>query len=306
MKFFKYLSPDRIGVLKDGHIRFTPPGDFNDPFESFPYFKAIAPQKDIEVFIEEKGWDQKEIEGMLEESWKDQLRKKPNIKIPFSAVKGWMTAMMEQGKPALTDFFIKFMTMEGTFHRKFAIDTLLNAMNQEIGMLCLTEKSDNLLMWAHYTSNHTGFVIQFNTQNSFFDQRKKPNEIRGYLTKVRYTKKRPEIILMDPNIPKEQTIDRWVNDIFFVKSEHWEYEQEWRMILTLRDCQQVIQKDSYKIHLFPFPKDSVKTVILGCKISKDNKDSIVRIIKQDRSYSNVEIIQAKIDDKEYRLNFMQI
>jgi len=305
MQIFKYLSPDRIAVLKDGYIRFTPPGDFNDPFESFPYFKAIAPQKDIDAFIEEKGWDQKEIEGMSEESWKAQLRKNPNINIPFSAVKGWITSMMEQGKPALTDFFKKFMTMEGSFHRKLAIETLLNAMNQEIGMLCLTEKRDNLLMWAHYTLNHTGFVIQFETQNLFFDQRKNPNEIRRHLKKVRYTKKRPELTLMDPSLSKEQTIDRWVNDIFFVKSEHWEYEQEWRMAMTLRDCQRVIQKDSHKIHLFPFPKDSVKAVILGCKISKDNKDSIMQIVTQDRNYSHVEIIQAKIDEKEYRLNFMQ-
>lgn len=306
MQIFKYFSPDRIDVLEDGHIRFTPPGDFNDPFESFPYFKAIAPQKDIDAFIEDKGWDKIKIEGMLEESLKAQLRKNPNIKIPFCAVKEWMNAMMEQGKPALTDYFKKFMTMDGTFHRELAINTLLNAMNQEIGMLCLTEKRDNLLMWAHYTSNHTGFVIQFDTQNSFFDQRNKPNEIRGHLKKVRYTKKRPELTLMDPNISKEQTIDRWVNDIFFVKSEHWEYEQEWRMALTLRDCQRVIQKDGYKIHLFPFPKDCVETVILGCKISKDKKDSVMRIVKQDRSYSHVEIIQAKIDDKEYQLNFMQI
>ena len=306
MQVFKYLSPDRIDVLKDGHTRFTPPSDFNDPFEAFPYFKAIAPQKNIDAFIEEKGWDQRKIENMLEESWKAQLRKNPSIKIPFSAVKGRMTAIMAQEKPVQIDYFKKFMTMDGAFHRKLAINTLLNAMNQEIGMLCLTEKRDNLLMWAHYTSNHTGFVIQFDTQNSYFDQRKKANEIRGHLKKVRYTKKRPELTLMDPNISKEQTIDRWVNDIFFVKSEHWEYEQEWRMALTLRDCQRVIRKDSYKIHLFPFPKDSVRTVILGCKISKDKKDSIMRIVKQDRSYSHVEIVQAKIDDKEYRLNFMQI
>ena len=306
MSVFKYLSPDRIDVLKDGYIRFTQPSEFNDPFESFPYFKAIAPKKDIDSFIEKEGWDQKEIEKIAEESWKSQLRKNPNLNIPFSIVKESMMGMMEQGKPFLTEHFKRFMTMDGPLHRKIAIDTLLDAMNKEIGILSLTEKFDNLLMWAHYTSNHTGFVIQFDKQNSFFDQRNKPNEIRGHLRKVCYTKNRPELTLMDPSLSKEETIDRWAKDIFFVKSEHWIYEQEWRMVLTLRDCQRVLEKGGCKVHLFPFPKDSVKAVMLGCRISKDTKNSIIETIREDPYFSHVKVIQAKIDDKKYKLNFNPI
>ncbi len=243
---------------------------------------------------------------LLEQSWRTQLKKNPSINIPFNAVKEQMITMMEQGTPILTNFITNFMTMDEAFCREFTVQTLLNAMNQEVGILCLTEKHDNLLMWAHYTLNHSGFVIGFDTQSSFFDQRRKTNEIRGHLKKVRYTKKRPELTLIDPSISREQNFDRWVNDIFFVKSEHWEYEKEWRMVLTLRDCQQVIQKGSNTIHLFPFPKDSVKSVILGCKMSAKKKESIVKTIMQDQNYSHVEIMQAKIDDKEYRLNYIRI
>ena len=306
MKIFKYLSSERIDVLKNAHIGFTPPGAFNDPFESFPYFKAIAPKWDMDRFIEQKGWDQRKIEDMLEESWEAQLQKYPNLKIPFSSVKGLMTAMLEQARPNLTDHFKQFMTVDGETYRELAIDTLLNAMNREIGILCLTEKRDNLLMWAHYASNHSGFVVQFDTESSYFDQRKKTDEIRGHLRKVRYAKKQPELVLMDRNLSQEQTIDRWVDDIFFVKSKHWEYEQEWRMAMTLRDCQRVIQRGSHKIHLFPFPKDSVRALILGCKISKEDKDFIIKIVEQDADYSHVEIIQAKIDDKKYRLKFLAV
>lgn len=32
-------------------------------------------------------------------------------------------------------------------------------MNDLIGLLCLTEKPDNLLMWAHYADSHAGFVV---------------------------------------------------------------------------------------------------------------------------------------------------
>ena len=42
--------------------------------------------------------------------------------------------------------------------------TLEHAPNV-IGVLSLSEKRDNLLMWAHYAAQHTGFVIGFDSEN---------------------------------------------------------------------------------------------------------------------------------------------
>jgi hypothetical protein len=39
-----------------------------------------------------------------------------------------------------------------------AIDS---AFNKNVGVLCLSEVRDSLLMWGHYTENHEGFVIGF-------------------------------------------------------------------------------------------------------------------------------------------------
>jgi hypothetical protein len=40
----------------------------------------------------------------------------------------------------------------------------------------LTEAPDNLLMWAHYAKNYTGFCIGFNSCHWFFS---KSNDIYG-------------------------------------------------------------------------------------------------------------------------------
>lgn len=236
MPIYKYFSLERIDILKNAHIRFTQPAAFNDPFESFPYFKTIAPENDIDDFLGKYKWDDNELEKKLEKSWQEL----PQENIPFDLVKCPLKAMMEQLKPFITNLTKRSMTMEEPLFRKVVLDALILAMNKVIGILCLTEKRDNLLMWAHYSSNHTGFVIEFNENHSFFDRRTKENEIRRHLKKVRYSLKRPEVTLFDTGLSNEENIDRRIKDIFWVKSKHWEYEQEWRMIYTLRDCQKTI------------------------------------------------------------------
>jgi hypothetical protein len=42
MRLYKYVSPERTDVLKNGLIRFTQPTSFNDPFETFPYLQSLG------------------------------------------------------------------------------------------------------------------------------------------------------------------------------------------------------------------------------------------------------------------------
>ena len=59
METFKYLPPDRVDVLESGHIRFTPPGDFNDPFEAFPYFKSMHLVRMLKLISKKNGTKKK-------------------------------------------------------------------------------------------------------------------------------------------------------------------------------------------------------------------------------------------------------
>lgn len=306
MPIYKYVSSERIDIIKNAHIRFTQPAAFNDPFESFPYFKTIAPEKDVDDFLHTHKWDEKEVEKMLEESWEKQLQKYPIINIPFNLVKVHLKAMMEGSKPFITDLFKGFMSMQEPFYRKMALSALMQGINKETGMLCLTEKRDNLLMWAHYSSNHTGFVIEFNENHTFFDQRTKENEIRGHLKKVRYSLKRPEVTLFDQSLSNQKNIDKWMRNIFWVKSKHWKYEQEWRMTYTLRDCQKMIPSQPHDICLFPIPKSCIIGLILGCRISSEDKKVLLDLVRNDKEYSHIKLIQSKMDERDFKLNFADI
>jgi hypothetical protein len=66
---YKYLQPTCIDVLEQKLIRFTQPGDFNDPFEFRPYIHTAASGDEVRSHVE-ANFDQL-VDGsdLLEESW---------------------------------------------------------------------------------------------------------------------------------------------------------------------------------------------------------------------------------------------
>lgn len=197
------------------------------------------------------------------------------------------------------------MCLKGDNTRDFALKSINNAINNAFGILSLTQTPDNILMWSHYAENHTGFVLEFDETHSFFDQRKTGIELSGHVKEVRYTNERPKFSLFNPDESQADNRDKWVKDFVWVKSYEWSYENELRMLYPLRDSKWVIPNGSDKIYLFPLPMNSIKSIIFGCKMSEDKKTEIKKIISDNSSCSHMQLKQAVIDDKEYKLNILE-
>ena len=45
------------------------------------------------------------------------------------------------------------------------VDIMTNYVNS-LGIFCLSERSDDILMWSHYSNGHRGVCLQFNLLNS--------------------------------------------------------------------------------------------------------------------------------------------
>jgi len=301
MAIYKYVTAERIDIFKNGHIRFTQPSVFNDPFETFPYFFAIAPEDAVDDFLKKQ--PKEKFEQSLSEAWTKECQKY-GINIPLSMVRGLMPKA-EDVQPIIHNWLKQFMTMKQPDFRNLATHTILEGINKAFGMLCLTEKPDNLLMWAHYSRNHTGFVIEFDEKHDFFDPKTSDKQIANKLMKVRYAKKRPEITLFDPAVSSEQNLEHWANDLFLVKSEHWEYEQEWRMIRSLKECTKIMN-GSEEIYLYPIPLECITGIIWGCRILESARDFLYLRVRGNKEFSHVRLWQASINEKEYKLDFKEI
>jgi hypothetical protein len=83
-------------------------------------------------------------------------------------------------------------------------------LKNRLGILCLTQRPDNHMMWVHYARNHTGFVLGFDSSAAFFRENRT-------LRRVIY-RSRPKVLL-EPGV-----------DACFYKSEVWKDEEEWRCV----------------------------------------------------------------------------
>src|SRR5208283_4003778 len=107
---------------------------------------------------------------------------------------------------------------------------------------CLTETSDDHLMWVHYARNHTGFVLGFDATADFF------REDGRRLAPVHYTER--------SNIAEPSAPDLTESGLAFLKARAWSNEREWRCV------KQFAREDS---RFVDFEPKLIREIIIGHK-----------------------------------------
>lgn len=272
MILYKYFPPARIDSFQDCLIRFTQYGDFNDPFELNPHITKLAEKKEIRAIVE------KDFVKIIEEEY----FKNPKIsafisKEDFISLSITHEESVKNAVVGMEAYVVKLLP-----------SMLQKTANSFIGALSLSEICDHELMWSHYAEEHKGVVVGFDSSHPFFNRQKSVDDELRHPRKIEYRDRPPVINLMKTTGA----------ELFFVKSSRWEYEAEWRMLLPLSEATKIIKKDPYAIHLFKFPAQSVKKIILGARTTDRNK-SIVREILAEHEYSHIELYQAQLERSSY-------
>jgi hypothetical protein len=276
MKLYKYFAPQRIDVLTHRRIRYTQPGAFNDPFEVKPYVAKFADDAAAE----------RTVDQILPEEIRkayEQLPAEIRAVIPYEA----FLKIATQGRESLRGQFGVMLSQYTPMLRR----VMEEKFNELLGILSLTEKPDNLLMWSHYAASHAGFVIGFNSSHDYFDQRKSPSDEFRHLRKVEYRAVRP-------NAPLSE-LDGI--DVFLVKSTEWEYEQEWRIMRPLSDAADTIPDEPFPICLFEFSPAAVTDVILGARMRDTDRSTIRDALKSSPEFAHVEIFNALPHEIEFKI-----
>lgn len=288
MKLYKYVSPELWDkILKAKQIRFTQPEIFNDPFEMQPFYESLAEDPDIQRNVNETA--SKDILDSLFAEQYPSLSAEIQAIVPREALAMFAEAVAPlavQLAPELLDGFTQ--AIRSGFYKGF---------NENIGVLALTEKPDNLLMWAHYAKNHKGFVIEFDSGHKYFHQQLNSSDDFRYIRKVHYSDKRPNVRI--------STFED-VADIFLTKRIEWGYEQEWRIMRPLQDATEIIHVGGETIHLFSFPPDCVTGIIFGCRMLPSIRKEIIELLRGKESYSHLNKFDSVLDTREFKLNIVPV
>ncbi|MEN9574645.1 MAG: hypothetical protein RL514_2500 [Verrucomicrobiota bacterium] len=272
MVLYKCLQQDRLDVLERRRIRFTQPGDFNDPFEFRPFIERVATDEGLRKYVGDN------FERLVDE----ELAKYGALVsfVPQAPLK----ALLQSQKARLPELF-RLLESEALQKVSPAIDSLLNTM---LGVLCLSKVMDSLLMWGHYADNHQGFVVGFDSDHSFFNQRRTEQDEFGFLRRVNYVVRRPRVVLSDTSSPV------W----FQSKPKQWAYEKEWRIVRVLAEAEQRIERIPFPVCLFQFPAEAVVKIIIGMRSPAAVKTKIRSLAA---TFPRAALLQAREDPCDYRL-----
>jgi hypothetical protein len=218
-------------------------------------------------------------------SFNDPFECRPNITIHKGNLK-----RRQYIKKMIQDNFPFATKKEKESHIKKAMIMINNKEYQKdlyeqfirtIGIYSLTAKNDDLLMWSHYSDGHRGICIEFDAAKGI--------SLFGQALEVHYAEEYPIVNTMDFGNPEE------FRKALLTKSNHWEYEREWRILKTAHNGGPGIRN---------FQADLLTGVILGTLISHEHKDMILDWISKYPTRINV--YQAKINETKYKLDIEPI
>ena len=123
---------------------------------------------------------------------------------------------IREGSPIWRDLLKTCRQQIRTFQSSYDI------LKSRMGISCLSESDDSLLMWAHYANNHCGICVEYELLEI--------NRQLGFSpVPIIYSDNRVCVHTLDPN-----TLEKDIQGIFIEsltsKSPEWSYEKEWRII----------------------------------------------------------------------------
>ena len=139
-------------------------------------------------------------------------------------------------------------------------------LSRRFGVIAFASSPYHPLMWSHYTVDGSGFVIAYDV-----GELRRLCATEDYLRPVRYSKK-PPFILDYPVLSDAGNI------LIFLahKSDHWAYEEEWRLIVELNATIGTGHRDAHdqSINLVRIPNTAVSKVFFTERTPKAAVDEV--------------------------------
>lgn len=230
---YKYVTAERaltcIPEVGDGTLRATQPGALNDPFECA--FRPLYQERDDD----------------------DENRKLAQA-----------LTLINDSKP-VTDHDVGQAREE--FGSLYARQLFVDQLSTKYGIISLTTDPLHPLMWSHYTTDGSGFVVGYS--------RKEIHKLLGpgaELRPVNYVST-PGIILAAVVLSSpESNLPIFLSE----KSELWAYEKEWRVILPMNQTIGTGRKDQrgLPINLTRVPNEAVVSVYYTERTPREAVDLI--------------------------------
>jgi hypothetical protein len=249
-RLYKYgrLGPHSEALFSGSQVWFAPPAELNDPFECCLWFTYQGTEEEIFKLI---------LVGFRKQN-------------PLATHK--------QAIAAATDIYRERRHCTPGFWEAMTA-RVISDLRSSIGLYCLAERPDNILMWSHYAADHNGYCLELEATNW--------TPVFGEAQEVGYSEAYPQVDFF--RTPHDKQVDL----IFLTKHSGWAYEKEWRIINYRRGP-----------GLREYPPQLLKTVIFGVRTPVADRDTIRSWVA--RRGQPVKLCRAVQNDRKFAINIEEI
>ena len=258
---FKFASVTdyTISALSEKYFWFSKPSEFNDVFE--------LPTKTPKQFSP------------------DQLKRYMLTNLPYHLPKKGITLPADGDLESILDGFLENHT--GFAEELFS--KMQEARKELVRIFCMSMRYDDPLMWAHYASSFSGICLVFDFPQLIHNQ-------PWFAIQVQYVEETPIYDPVESSLQHHAASEPYSNHSlqfqddqiqFGIKLKTWEHEQEVRLCSL----------DPNPIQ--HYPPHSLVGIILGPRISADNRKTVEAAAIQGRG--NLTIESLVVDDENTSL-----
>ena len=146
------------------------------------------------------------------------------------------------------------------------------AMYSRLGVYCLSETCESILMWSHYSEKHEGVCIGL-------------SGMENHAQPIRYQSTVPPFDAAEWIRDRERNFE----EITLTKANEWAYEREWRAF-GKRGVQ--LLPDDVEIH----------SVILGLRMPKKQKAAVKKFVREN--CNAVQVLDARKIHRQYAIQVL--
>jgi hypothetical protein len=274
-----------LQMLRAGTIWMATPSSFNDPFDCQPSIirNKETEQQDLAKILENRLDVIKKALRTHEQLADRQLQPIARRKLVE------LRRLLESGLPKDR----KYQVLKKYFIMPPDGDTAFNELKERldrVGVMSLSATPTQMLMWAHYASQHKGFCLGFERSEGSLlasqSQTKPVNYLDAYPNVDLSTLPVSwSFSLGDGGISDSLEIDIYepcLQAVIYSKATDWAYEQEWR-VLVPRGAS-----------LTPYPSP-LKKIIFGLRCEQNSRQLIREAVSEARAERPISF--AEIESK---------
>ena len=168
---------------------------------------------------------------------------------------------------------------DGSF--AMSMESIHEALRKSIGVCSFAGNARNILMWAHYASNHSGVCMQFQFAADI--------SVFSRAVSVEYSSEYPVVDYFDD-------IQKSIIPTLFRKSNDWKYEGERRII-----------HPHGANYFLAYQPSALTGLILGCQLEKPAETAIKQLLDEryEKDFPSIKVYRACRHDAKYQLRLVR-